>query len=164
MDSYGAPQAPPVSYPQSYDSSYGAPQAPPISYDPNAGGFGSPYPAFFGDIELVMKLGQVALIAFIILVIVIVAFLLLMCCMYCPMLFGGGRQHGYQADQQGYYQPNVSTQAMNPKNASDEWIPPAPTTTDTSSENSTMKRGRTPKGLRRHKTGIIGRSSPERER
>ena len=40
-----------------------------------------------------MKLGQAALIGFIVLVVVIVAFLLLLCCMYCPGFIGGNRQH-----------------------------------------------------------------------
>ena len=55
-----------------------------------------------------MKLGQVALIAFIVLAVIIVAFLLMMCCMYCPTLFGG-RNQGYE-NQQNYYPNNIGMQ------------------------------------------------------
>ena len=91
-----------MSYEPNYSDSYGAPQAPPVNYDPNGGYNGGyypsqPYPAFFSDIELTMRLGQAALIAFIILVVVLVAFILLMCCVQCPSLFGG-RQAYYAQD------------------------------------------------------------------
>ena len=64
---------------------------------------------FFDDMELVMKLGQIALIAFIVLAVIIVAFLLMMCCMYCPTLFGG-RNQGYE-NQQNYYPNNIGRYA-----------------------------------------------------
>ena len=65
---------------------------------------------FFDDMELVMKLGQIALIAFIVLAVIIVAFLLMMCCMYCPTLFGGRNQQGYE-NQQNYYPNNIGRYA-----------------------------------------------------
>ena len=57
-----------------------------------------------------MKLGQIALIAFIVLAVIIVAFLLLMCCMYCPTLFGG-RNQGYE-NQQNYYPNNIGMETQ----------------------------------------------------
>ena len=54
-----------------------------------------------------MKVGQVALIAFILLVAVVVCFLLLMCCMYCPTLFGGGYRGQPQPETGGYYPTNI---------------------------------------------------------
>ena len=54
-----------------------------------------------------MKIGQIALIAFILLVAVVVCFLLLMCCMYCPTLFGGGYRGQPQPETGGYYPTNI---------------------------------------------------------
>ena len=78
--------------------------------DPSyGGGYGGsvPYANFYTDLELAMKIGQVALIAFIVLVAVVVCFLLLMCCMQCPSLFGGGYRGQPQPEAGGYYPSNV---------------------------------------------------------
>ena len=99
-----------LKYSNSYSDSYGAPQAPPIgNYDPN-GGYGNNYQVpstIVNEIAFTLKLGQVALIAFIVLVVFVVAFLLLMCCMYCPSLFGGGYQQHQQHPDHGYYNQNM---------------------------------------------------------
>ena len=103
QESYNQPYNP------SYDS-YGAPQAP--AYQPGNNDFGYTggsgyYANFYNDLELTMKVGQVALIAFILLVAVVVCFLLLMCCMYCPTLFGGGYRGQPQPETGGYYPTNI---------------------------------------------------------
>ena len=90
--------------------SYGAPQAP--VYQPGSnndfGYTGSGYYAnFYNDLEFTMKIGQAAIIAFIILVAVVVCFLLLLCCMYCPTLFGGGYRGQPQPESGGYYPTNI---------------------------------------------------------
>ena len=105
-DSYGAPQAPPQNYYNNpgYDSNYpdyGNPQRNPgsggglTSYNSN-----SYYVGYTSDLELCMKLGQVALIAFIILVIFVLVFLLFKCCLECRSLTS--RQ-----------QPNFSKRTLN---------------------------------------------------
>ena len=86
-------------------SSYGAPS----SYT-NVGGGGyyapppaggghlhAPYPGYFSDLELLVKLGQAALIVFIIFAVVVVLFLLVMACVYCAR--GGSRD----SDHVTYY-------------------------------------------------------------
>ena len=105
-DSYGAPQAPPQNYYNNpgYDSNYpdyGNPQRNPgsggglTSYNSN-----SYYVGYTSDLELCMKLGQVALIAFIILTIFLLAFLLFKCCLECRSLSAG-------------QQPNFSKRTLN---------------------------------------------------
>merc|ERR1712062_521573 len=70
-------------------------------YSPGyGGGF---YNGFGNDVELTIRLGQVALIAFIILVIFIVAFLLIWCCIQ----FGGGSRY-QQQETVGFYPQNVT--------------------------------------------------------
>ena len=91
--------------------SYGAPQAPPLLSDSTSYNSGAYY-NFYNDLELVMKIGQVSLIAFIVLVAVIVCFLLLMCCLYCPTLFGGGYRGQPQPEAGGYYPSNIQGTCM----------------------------------------------------
>ena len=89
-DSYGAPLAPPAppydsgynpSYNPGYDQNYPnyGNQANNPTYNPN-----NPYYVGYGsDMELTMRLGQIALICFIILTIFIMAYLMLKCCLEC---------------------------------------------------------------------------------
>ena len=80
-----------------YDTGYGAP--PPPAYNPGIGGVY--YSTFDSDLRLVMKLGQGALIVFMILAIVAIVFLVMMTCLYCSSGFFGGRQ-SQQPDYRDY--------------------------------------------------------------
>jgi len=154
-ESYNQPYNP------SYDS-YGAPQAP--AYQPGNNDFGYTggsgyYANFYNDLELTMKIGQIALIAFILLVAVVVCFLLLMCCMYCPTLFGGGYRGQPQPETGGYYPTNIQVEPRNKHGGGDVWNEAIAEQTVSSSEGSsstpTHQRAQTPKKLRRHKTGVL---------
>lgn len=98
-DSYGAPQAPPYDsgYPSfnnpGYDSNYpdyGSPQRNPQSPTYNNNPY---YVGYTSDLELSMKLGQVALIAFIILAIFVLVFLLFKCFLECRKM--GNKQPNF---------------------------------------------------------------------
>ena len=126
-------------------------------YSPGIGG--GFYAGFGNDVELTIRLGQVALIAFIILVIFIVAFLLIWCCIQ----FGGGSRY-QQQETVGFYPQNVTQD-----NAGGGTIPYSQTTdwneaneTSSSSTSRSSPRARTSKGLRRHKTGILNANQQER--
>ena len=139
-----------------YTDSYGVPQAPPSSYNPGySPGYGGGFYAGFGnDVELTIRLGQVALIAFIILVVFIVGFLLIFCCLQ----FSGGSQR-YQ-ENVGFYPQNVNEQGTTiPYSATTDW-----NDTNETSSSSTSRSSPRPKGskLRRHKTGILAANQQER--
>jgi len=51
-------------------------------YNPGLG-FGAIYPGYYGDLELLIKLGQAALIVFIVFAIIAVVFMLVLACLYC---------------------------------------------------------------------------------
>ena len=99
-DSYGAPQAPPYDsgYPSfnnpGYDSNYpdygSSPQRNPQSPTYNNNPY---YVGYTSDLELSMKLGQVALIAFIILAIFLLVFLLFKCFLECHRM--GNKQPNF---------------------------------------------------------------------
>jgi hypothetical protein len=155
-----------------FSDSYGAPQGTPVNYNP---GYGAPaqasvpYANFFSDMELAMKLGQVALIAFIILVVVVVAFLLLLCCMYCPSMVGGRNRNDQDFQPMPYYPSHITNMDTNEKSqpiatstnegGGSEWQHPiTPNSESSSTSAATSPRARTPSGnrrLKRHQSGTL---------